>query len=296
MANDIQVTIGSITFNDTSSDDFYLIVNTPELLSSLSTRQTKTSKQGEHGVHDSLSFYDERMLPFEGEIHAADQAARKTMENALKSTLALPAFQDYAGDDGYMLVEITDEDGNEMQCYAKIVDPPRFSVIDNTDPGRRRFTFVLMAKDPILYGVTLNEEEGDEQVDGTSFEVVEGESPEVPFELYQVATPSVMCDNEGTIGAPPVITVTGPTDGPIIRNQTTGLTIDLDGLELLAGESVTIDVAAKTVEKNDGTDLSPYFTGDWWVLAPGENSIALLDDTGDALDATLTVQWRNPWI
>lgn len=297
-AAELQIIIGGITFNDFSSSNFYLARNTAELLSTLSTRQTKTEKQGEHGVHDSLSFYNERMLPFDGEIHATSQTQRKTMENALKAALGLPTIQSYAGDDGYILVQFTDEDGQAMQCYAKVLDPPRFEVIDNTDPARRRFSFVMMAADPILYSQTLEEEEGDETVQGTNFMVVQGESPTVPFQLYQQTAVSATCTNGGTFGAPPIITIDGPTTGPRVTNVTTGLVLDLDGLTLAEGESVVIDVGAKTILKNDGTDLSGYLTAesDWWVLEPGDNELTLLDDTPAALEADMTIQWRDSWI
>lgn len=297
-ANEVQAIIGSLTFNDFSGSTFYLIRNTSELLSTLSTRQTKTGKQGEHGIYDSLSFYEERLLPFDGEIVASSQSNRKTMERALQSELALSAVQDFSGDDGYVLVKFTDEDGTLLQCYAKILDPPKFDVLDNTDPTRRGFTFVMLAKDPILYSQTLDSETGIETYEGTNFMVVEGSAPTVPFQLYEMTALSATCENSGTIGAPPVITVSGPTTGPYVTNTTTGLKLDLDGLTLANGESVIIDVSAKTILKNDGTDLSGYLTGDseWWVLAPGTNELTLLDDTPSIIEAGLQVQWRDSYI
>ncbi len=231
MANEVLVTIGSIDFNDFATDSFYLLTSTPELLSTLSTRQTKSSKQGEHGVHDSLSFYNERILPFEGEIHSASQSECADMVRALRAALALGTFQSYSDNDGYKLVEFTDEDGLGWQCYAKIVEPPTFRVIDNADPSRRSFSFLMLCKDPILYSQTLQEETGDETVLGTNFIVSEDEENfEVPFELYADTAPSVTCTNNGTVGSPPIITINGPTEDPKVWNITTDMFLELDGL------------------------------------------------------------------
>ena len=96
-AAELKVTIGSIIFNDYSTSvPSYILRNTSKLLSTLSTRQTKSDKQGGHGIYDSLSFYQERVLPFEGEILGTSQADRKTKEEALKQVLALSGLQSYA--------------------------------------------------------------------------------------------------------------------------------------------------------------------------------------------------------
>jgi hypothetical protein len=294
MANDVLVTIGTVDFNDFSSDAFYLLTATPELLSSLSTRQTKSAKQGEHGVHDSLSFYNDRLLPFEGEIHATSQEECEEMKRALKAAVAMSTFQNYAGDDGYKLVLITDEDGLEWQCYAKIVEPPVFRVIDNADPTRRSFSFLMSCKDPVLYSQTLEEATGDETVEGTNFFVSEDEDTfQVPFELYQYTTPSLTVTNNGSVGATPLITINGPTEGPTVKNLTSDMFIHLEGLSVLLGETVVIDTLAKTIEK-DGVDVSAYMTVDseWWVLEPGANDIALIDEDGGEVDGVVTLQHR----
>jgi hypothetical protein len=296
----------SITFNDFSSGvPSYLLHNTPEILSTLSTRQTKSPRQGAHGVVDSLTFYDDRPLPIDGEIIGTSQADRKTKEEALKQCLALATFQSFSGNDGYLLVKFTDEDGSLKQCYAKIVTPPKFEVIDNTNPMRRSFSFVMMAKDPNLYSQTLQSGSGVETFQGTNFRVVQGSLPTVPFQLYQYTVPSVTCVNGGTKDAPPVITITGPTSSPVVKNTTSGLFMDLSasgGLTLLAGEKVVIDVSAYSIMKTDVggvvTNVSGYLTAasNWISLIAGSNAITLLDSSPTTIAATLTVQWRNTYI
>src|SRR4051812_14020629 len=124
-AAEVKVTINGptpVTFNSYAIDDTpaYLLRNTAELLSPPEPRQTRSERQGEHGVHASLAFYGERVLAFSGEIIGESQADRKAKENDLRACLVLSALQSYAGDDGFRLVEITDEDGVLKQCYAVI--------------------------------------------------------------------------------------------------------------------------------------------------------------------------------
>ena len=301
MISDAKITIGSITFNDFSNPTkFYKVDNLPELLTTLSTESSQNALQGDHGVSDSLSYYGPRTLPFSGEIIAPTQAERIAMERALHQELRLHAIQDYASNDGYILVLFELEDGTELQCYAKIMQPPAmYYREDKIRPHlMRRFSFSMIAKDPRLYSQTLSEETGEETYEGTNFSVIQGSSPTVPFQLYQNTVVTATCDNGGNFDAPPAIVITGPTDGPVITNVTTGKFIDLDGLVLEDGESVTIDVAKKTILKNDDTDLSAYFASGstWLVLVPGENDFELLDDSPSELEAGCTIYWRDAYI
>jgi hypothetical protein len=301
-ANEVSVTINGpvvVTLNDVdAADPGYFLRNTPELLAPPEPEQTRTKRQAGHGIRASLPYYGERTFPFAGEILGSSQADRKTKEDALRRCLGLSAVQSFSGDDGFRLVEITDEDGVTKQTYACIASKLNFAVLDDADPCRRGFDFVMLAKDSFLYSQTLQSETGDETYEGTNFTVVQGVSPTVPFSLYAVTGESVTCDNGGTADASPIITITGASTSPKVTNATTGLYIELDGLELDAAETVVIDVANHTVELADGTDVSGYWASGstWWVLTPGENDITLLDATPSGLEATLEVEWRNTYV
>lgn len=301
-AAEIKVTIhGPVTvvLNDHSSGPpAYLLRNTPKLVETPEPDQETVRRQGEHGVSTSLSGYGPRTLVFEGEIIADDQDDRKEKEETLKQALSLRALQSYAGPDGLVLVEIEDEDGALKQCYAKIVSKITFDVLDNADPSRRGFGFVMMAPDSFLYSQTLESESGGETYEGTNFQVVQGVSPTVPFQLYENTPPTVTCDVEGTEDTPPVITITGPTDSPKITNVTTGKFFWLDGLVLEDGQTVTIDMARRRAVDQDGTDVTAYrgSGSTWWVLQVGENEITLLDDTPSEIEATAQVQWRSAYL
>lgn len=300
MATEIKVTINgpvTLTLNDHSSGaPDYLLTNTPKLLEPPEPDQTSVQRQGEHGVRTGLSRYGPRTLAFEGEILGDSQADRKAKEDDLKRCLSLRALQSFAGEDGYALVGIEDEDGSLKQCYAKIASKLSIDVIED-DPARRGFSFVMLTSDSFLYSQTLRSAAGEETYQGTNFMVAQGVSPKVPFQLYQTTEVSATCENAGTADAPPVVTVTGPTTSPKVTNVTTGQFIVLTGLALADGETVAIDAGRRTILKNDSTDLSAYWGSGsaWWVLAVGENEITLLDATGDALTATCLIQWRDTY-
>ncbi len=303
MAAEITVSIGSIAFNDYTPgsavpDSSYLLRKTPDIINNIRTRVGTTPKQSEHGVFDSLSFYSERTMPFEGIIVAPSQLQRVAMETALKQQLSLSSFQDYAGDDGYKLVTLTLEDATEVQIYAKIIDPPRFDVVDSADPKMREFSFVMMARDPIFYGTELKEASGTEGTAGTNFTVRTNDSPTIPFKIFLQTSLAFTCDNAGTMQSPPIITISGPTDSPQVTNRTTGVFMLLDGLTLVDGESVTIDVLGKTILKDNGDDLSGYLsaTSDWIYLDPGDNEMSATDATASELELTITMQWRDAYI
>lgn len=305
MANELRVQIASIIFNESIPaalpTTLYLLNETAGLLSNVPLGESRTPKQGDHGIITGLSFYRERVLRFRGELHALDgeQSTRKTAQLALEQALALPAQQSYSGADGFVLVRFTDEDSTLKQCYAKLSEKSiEWDIPDNTDPARRGFEFEMIAADPFLYAQELEEAEGEESIVGTNVALIGNTLPILPTPMYLLATISCIANNAGIVEAAPVVTVTGPTESPKVVNQTTGIFMHLDGLTLGVGETATFDILAKTILKNDGTDLSGFFTpeSNWMFLAVGDNEISALDDTPGSLDLGLLVQWRPRWI
>lgn len=308
MPVEIEVTIGALHLNQSleAGSDFFLLKETPALLSTLSTRRSDRDKQGGHGTEDSLSQYGARTLPFKGEIHASSQQARKSMEKQLLQTVGLSALQDFAGDDGYRLLLFKDEDGIDKQIYAKIVDPPEFELLDTAMPESRKFSFVMYAKDPALYGQSLSEKNGPESFLRTSLTVQEGSLPEfregISPTIREAYSASVTAENLGTFGTPPVLTVSGPAENPRIENVTTGKVMEFSDLTLLEGELLLINCSNQSATKIDAfgeeTDVTGSLTlsSDWLSLEPGSNVLTLRDETPDVLLGQLFVQWRDAWM
>lgn len=100
----------------------------------------------------------------------------------------------------------------------------------------------------------------------------------MPFTFPITFGSGIVSDSEtiaygGTWAAYPTITITGPIEGPQVRNVTTGELIALD-YAVAAGEEVAIDLAygAKTVTNNLGDNLIGELTNDsdlaTWHLEP----------------------------
>lgn len=86
-------------------------------------------------------------------------------------------------------------------------------------------------------------------------------------------------ENNGDVEAWPIWTIDGPTSGGIVlTNNTTGLEMQLTGLTLLLGQTLTIDTRPghKTVERDDGSNrMGDGFVGSLWPLARGTNSVTV---------------------
>ncbi len=310
-ATEIQVSIEDIDFNTsfTPGSTCYLLMSTESIIGGLSTRRSDTQLQGAHGVEPSQSQYEPRELLFRGEIHATSQAQRVTMQQALDAALALPRLQSFADDDGFKLVRITDEDGVAKQVYAVVVQMPRYDLIETGMPESRRFEFVMMAPEPEVYAQDLTTESGPEAYQTTTFTMQDGDLPtfqDTDLPTFQDVLASVLTvTNEGNYPTPLLLTVTGPTMNPIIRNVTTGKKIEFSrsgGVTLAADETLTINTAAYTAVKTDVDGVETNVRGkisldsEWFDIVQGANELTLFDDSPSVLIGGMDVEFRPAWI
>ncbi len=110
-------------------------------------------------------------------------------------------------------------------------------------------------------------------------------------------TPLVVV-NSGTTDTPPVYEVTGPYTNPAILNETTGEGIYTQNLELLAGQTLWIDVGNRAVRFGGPTGpLRPDYIDPvptvWGMLAPGANQIRMTGGGGTVDQTLLTVTFRD---
>lgn len=104
---------------------------------------------------------------------------------------------------------------------------------------------------------------------------------------------SVICDNFGNVASYPTCRVEGATGAPIrLVNSTTDRTLEIPVL-LAADQSLTIDMAARTIVRENGL---PMFlpAADWWPLEPGSNEVSFI--AGGLSTSLLTITWRSAWI
>ncbi len=107
----------------------------------------------------------------------------------------------------------------------------------------------------------------------------------------------------GTYRARPKITVSGPASGITVENTTTGKKIFVN-YTLAAGESLTINTQETTVQKNDGTNLMPYATGDIATFgivpepkaANGANVILVAFSGGVPGASSAILYWSNLYV
>lgn len=120
-----------------------------------------------------------------------------------------------------------------------------------------------------------------------------------PHAFGTVIAGDVDCVNEGNIETYPTLTVTAGADGAtgiLINNHTTGKQW-ITAQTLTAGQTLTIDMAARTAMRNPGdsdvTNLTVRPPSDWFPLIPGTNVVSL-----DAAGAgtTLTIAWHHAYL
>ena len=101
---------------------------------------------------------------------------------------------------------------------------------------------------------------------------------------------TLTCNNDGSWATLPVITMEGPIEDFVISNDTNGDLLIWDGYTIAAGETVTIDIGAKTCTSDVAGDVSTYLSGDTgsFALDPGANTINVYA-SGGVVNATTTV-------
>jgi len=81
--------------------------------------------------------------------------------------------------------------------------------------------------------------------------------------------------NDSGVGVKPVIAITGPIEDWVLTNTTNGYQLSWNGYSIAGGETVTIDIPARTVTSSVIGDVSVYLSGDTgtFELDPGANTI-----------------------
>lgn len=163
------------------------------------------------------------------------------------------------------------EGGVEQILYVRRQQPLRI-----TGGVLKQFQLAMVASDYRIYAAALQEQKIG----------------------YNVTDVSV--DNKGTAPTPPTYTVTGPATGIQIQNRSTGEYIVLaPSYNLPADQSLTADVASRTVLHSSGTQLFDkveFASTAWGELRPGMNNIVLSVTSAFTSATTITVNWRDAWV
>lgn len=175
--------------------------------------------------------------------------------------------------------------------------------------GKTAFAIGLKAPDPIKYGLKDRTLPGwySITVNSKSLSIELGRSyasgRSYPWgyptddETGEVLQDEAVALNPGNIRVFPVLTITGPTSGPLtIINQTTQQRMYVVK-QLYRDEELVIDCMTKTVTLSGAVNQRFYLaiSTDWIYIDPGSNKFFFQDD-GQASKGKLTVQWRPGWI
>lgn len=122
----------------------------------------------------------------------------------------------------------------------------------------------------------------------------------IPMDMGVGVAIETQLNNAGGYTSLPYIIIYGTIEDPTISNQTTGESFSLNYTLTAATERIEIDVENRSVlyystPTATGVNIRQYFSGDWFDLEPGNNTIKLVvadvTDTGYAL-----IRWRDAYI
>ena len=162
-----------------------------------------------------------------------------------------------------------------LQAYVRLADRVR---------GRRvgalqwyEFEVPLLAIDPYRYASTATSDTG-LLLSGSATTVTDSTT------------------NAGTAASRPTITIDGPATNPKVLNTTDGAKYVQANLVLGAGDTLIIDLAAKTATVASVSvldDMDP--ASQWWVLRPGSNSLTY-SRTAGASNSTAQIDFRAAYV
>lgn len=127
-------------------------------------------------------------------------------------------------------------------------------------------------------------------------------APFFPIFPLRLASSEVFADdtieNDGDVEVWPVWTIVGPATSIVLRNLTSGKTLQLD-YTLAAGDTITIDTrpGAKTVLLDDGTNLFQYLTAtsSLWSIARGDNAIRI-EASSSTTDTQVVISYKRRYL
>lgn len=241
-------------------------------------------RPSEHGATDDTRYYGPRIVEVTGRIVAADSEGLWAASDALKASLSLGAWR--------VLRFRRSGLSYDERALVRVDSPVDMPLVMGTE-RYLAFGVSLFAADPRLYSDTLSSSSYDPTDAGTgglSFPL------DFPLDFDVSGSSQLEAVNEGTISTPPSFVVTGPVVNPIIDNDTTGLSIYTQELELAPGDFITVDVATRTLLLAGTTarpDLINVALTDWWYLEPGTNLLRLRGSGMSAGATELAVTFRS---
>lgn len=273
------LTIDSFSFTDTNIGLMGFSMGSP------APRAVADMRPSNHGVLDATNYYGPRTFEVTGRVVADSMDELWPLVDNLKGSLVLGSY--------HTMIFRRQGLSYDERCLVRVDSPVDIPLTTMPSPVIF-FGVSLLAIDPRIYTNTLSSgsyDPTDAGSGGLSFAL------DFPLDFEASSTSGhLTVTNEGNISSPPVIVITGPVTNPIVDNDTTGQSIYTQALALTASDTLTLDVAARTVVLNGTTsrpDLLDSSLTEWFNIAPGVNQLRLRG-TGMSAGATqLVVSFRS---
>lgn len=249
-------------------------------------RAVALARPSDQGAIDATAFYGPRSIQLVGTVIGTTAAELWAALDDLKGALSLGASR--------VLRFRREGLSFDERCDVRVDSSLDVPLAPSNVSPVVRWGVSLFAADPRFYSNTLNTGAYDPTDSGPG-----GLSFPLAFPLVFDAAAgagSLSVDNEGTVSAPAVFTITGPVTNPTLDNDTTSQSVYFAGADLASGDTLSIDSRARAVTLNGTTlrpDLIDPILTDWFDLAPGVNLLRLRGLGMVATETELSVSFRN---
>lgn len=248
-------------------------------------RVVSLSRPGQDGSTIPSNFFGGRLISWQ-QVIAGDTAAEH-ITNRKNLFKALLLSRDSNGVAQTKVARFTDNDDSvyRVNYVARKVQFPRNKI--TLDRG----VIILECEDEALLSDTLSTE---------TITLASGGGFTIPFTIPFTISPQVggstTLVNDGDLPAWPTIIFRGPLTSPTILNETSGVFLQLSGLSLEVGESVTITMRPLIITQDSINDKFSTKTSSSspWSLAPGSNVIVFTDTVFDSR-ASVSISWRDSY-
>lgn len=232
------------------------------------TRREDRPKIREHGSWATNTYYGARTIHMEGQVLANNPG--EAMQMRMQILGALYPVPELGFTSVGLLRMMIDGISEEIQGVANVDGEPEMPVVGGF-PSAYELSIDFELDDPFLYGANAIVAKTGTPTGGDGGLIFPDAFPWV-FS-GQGASGDINITNSGNASAFPVITIYGPCTNPTVSiHLTNGIyTVGFNGLQLGAGDYVTIDMRARTAISNTGASVYHLIQqgSTWWRIPKG---------------------------
>lgn len=274
--------LGDLALNVIDDDGVeWTVTDNPGWPGSPATTLTVTQRQSDHGGYPSGSWLTPRNLTLAVTIHAPSQAQREQAVEALKAAASLSATSLRVLDAAYDRTATVRRQGETL--VTRLGNDAEASML-------------LIASDPRLYSSTGYT--GTCNLPSLSGGLVLPVTP--PFTISAVvASGAITVANAGSIGARPLLRITGPATTPVVTLQLPDGSIQqltfnaaLGALDYL---DLDCDQHTATLNGTAGRRGLLTVTGGWPEIPPTSSCQLYFNASTYSSAATLSAAWSDAW-